>query len=114
MSEDALKPCPFCGGEAERLDIDGGSCVSCKQCLACSNLEFGFKENFIGNWNRREAPDEITRLRAEAQRLTEALRYYENPEIYKPHPHGPAFDRRDLSYVARAALKALGEPDDQH
>lgn len=25
-------------------------------------------------------------------------------EVYKPHPHGPAFDDRDLSFVARAAL----------
>lgn len=41
---------------------------------------------------------------AELDRLREALEFYANPEIYKPHPHGPAFDRRDLSYHARAAL----------
>lgn len=57
MSEE-LKPCPLCGGEAERVDIDegenvGGSCISCKRCLASSNVEFEFKENFISNWNRR-------------------------------------------------------------
>lgn len=36
--------------------------------------------------------------------LEEALRFYANPVIYQPHPHGPAFDRRDVSYVAVAAL----------
>lgn len=56
--EEELKPCPFCGGKAEILDIDdgenaGGSCVSCTQCLASSNVEFEFKENFVSNWNRR-------------------------------------------------------------
>jgi hypothetical protein len=38
--------------------------------------------------------------------LRKALEWYANPEIYKPHPHGPAFDRRDLSYHAIAALSA--------
>ena len=56
--------------------------------------------------------DEIERLTAENERLNEALRFYADPEIYKPHPHGPAFERRDLSFVARAAL-AEGGPDDR-
>lgn len=59
MSGEKLLPCPFCGGEAKRIDIEeegenfGGSCISCKRCLASSNLEFGRKENFVSNWNRR-------------------------------------------------------------
>ena len=67
---DELKPCPFCGGLAEIVDIDegenaGGSCVCCTTCLASSKVEFGFKENFISNWNRRVqtlAPDAVARL----------------------------------------------------
>ena len=55
-----LLPCPFCGGEAERIDFDegenaGGSCISCKECNASGNVEFGYKENFVSNWNRRVA-----------------------------------------------------------
>jgi hypothetical protein len=46
----------------------------------------------------------IRALIAERDRLRKSLEFYANPEIYKPHPHGPAFDRRDLSYHARAAL----------
>lgn len=58
MSSDLLLPCPFCGGDAERIDIEdgnnaGGSFVHCTNCDASGNVEFGFKENFISNWNRR-------------------------------------------------------------
>ena len=38
-------------------------------------------------------------------KLEEGLAFYANPEIYKPHPHGPAFERRDLSDHARALLQ---------
>ena len=49
--------------------------------------------------------DDLTAMKARVAALEAALRYYANPEIYKPHPHGPAFDRRDLSATAIAALK---------
>ena len=39
----------------------------------------------------------------------EALEFYADPAIYKPHPHGLAFERRDLSFHARATLKEIGE-----
>ena len=49
-----LKPCPFCGGEAEIIHLDdddnaGGSCVCCTKCQASGNVEFGRKENFVEN-----------------------------------------------------------------
>ncbi len=58
MSEIELLNCPFCGGKAKRIDIEdgenaGGSCICCTVCNASGNLEFGFKENFVDNWNRR-------------------------------------------------------------
>ena len=53
-----LLSCPFCGGMPASVDIDegenaGGSCVECTECGASSNLDFGRKENFRSNWNRR-------------------------------------------------------------
>ncbi len=56
-----LLPCPFCGGKAKRIDIEdgenaGGSCIACSECNASGNVEFGFKENFVSNWNRRSTP----------------------------------------------------------
>lgn len=50
-------------------------------------------------------------LESENERLRNKLEWYANPEIYKPHPHGPAFDNRDLSWNARAAL--TGEASDE-
>ena len=40
------------------------------------------------------------------EKLADALRFYANPDIYKAHPHGSAFERRDLSYTAREAIAA--------
>ncbi len=57
---DGLLPCPFCGDTAERIDFgigsgdnEGGSCVACTGCGSSGPVEFGFKENFLSNWNRR-------------------------------------------------------------
>lgn len=60
-----LKPCPFCGEPAERVDIEqgenaGGSCIVCTRCQASGNVEFGYKENFISNWNRRHEAEHLT------------------------------------------------------
>lgn len=60
MSE--LKPCPFCGGEADVLefyDVEpddvnfGGSCICCRQCGANSPVHFDRKENLYASWNDR-------------------------------------------------------------
>jgi len=57
---------------------------------------------------KREEDDLVAAL-AKVAELRTALEFYANPEIYKPHPHGPAFDRRDVSYRARAALASTEE-----
>ena len=83
--DEGVLPCPFCGGPAEIVEIDkgenaGGSCVCCTRCFASGNVEFGFKENFISNWNHRVqtlAPDAVAQL-VEAARA--ALNYLENTE----------------------------------
>jgi hypothetical protein len=47
----------------------------------------------------------IDKLKAHIKKLEAALKFYANPDVYKPHPHGLAFDNRDISYVAIAALR---------
>jgi hypothetical protein len=51
-----------------------------------------------------EAADEIIRLTARVAELEEALGWYADPARYEPHPLNENWARRDLSYVARAAL----------
>lgn len=75
--DDKLKPCPFCGGVAQRVDIPadehdpnaGGSYIACQFCLASSSIAFGDKSSLVDNWNTR-ADD--ARICAEAR--AEALR----------------------------------------
>lgn len=57
-----LKPCPFCGGEAETICIDSGSVcgdewrVQCHDCGSKSGT-YGYIEHAIEAWNTR---DEMT------------------------------------------------------
>lgn len=80
---DALLPCPFCGGEAQRDTLgpdefgnEGGDVIECSTCGASSHVEFGRKEGLVSAWNRRT--DTTLRARAEAaeadaERLAGAL-----------------------------------------
>lgn len=93
---ETLKPCPFCGGKAEIIHIDegenaGGSCVCCTQCLASSNVEFEFKENFVSNWNHRSD--------AKVAELVSAL-----------EPFAAFYEKRHARYVRRGGSFS-GFPD---
>jgi Lar family restriction alleviation protein len=56
-----LLPCPFCGAEAERHDIEaredvdnaGAGYIECGGCGACTQLHFDRKENLVSSWNTR-------------------------------------------------------------
>lgn len=55
-----LLPCPFCGGEAKRLELEdgvnfGGSVIACCKCDACTRVYFGEKEGLVQSWNTRSA-----------------------------------------------------------
>jgi len=64
MIEQELKPCPFCGGKAERFTLTeedepmnaGGDVITCTKCQASSHVEFGRKENLVSHWNTRFCP----------------------------------------------------------
>ena len=73
----ALKACPFCGGAAERVDIEatfddltghfqeenaGGSFIHCLRCEASTAIMFDRKENLIGAWNDRVSIFRISTL----------------------------------------------------
>ena len=48
----ALKPCPFCGGEAEIEQYSAWHFASCKNCYSMSRCS-PTKEGAAENWNRR-------------------------------------------------------------
>lgn len=59
-----LVSCPFCGGDAREVDIDGtdetvenagGSLIECTRCFASSAVHFDRKENLVSSWNERAA-----------------------------------------------------------
>lgn len=62
--------------------------------------------NEVGHYVNDAVVGHIFYLETQLSEAKKALGWYANPEIYKPHPHGVAFDNRDVSYVARAALEA--------
>lgn len=51
--DENLKPCPFCGGEAEIDNFAGVECVVCKNCRVIMLAESN-KEAMVQAWNRRE------------------------------------------------------------
>ena len=58
MDKQELKPCPFCGGEAELVDTGYWSSVICKQCRTTSNAfvhsaKYCSADKATEAWNRR-------------------------------------------------------------
>ena len=53
-AEIALKPCPFCGGEAEVRWYDGFPSASCTKCGCNTGMNInGSEREAIAAWNRR-------------------------------------------------------------
>lgn len=56
--DDSLKPCPFCGGQAEMGENDdGANFIECKKCGGSTNLQYSLKDDgrpqLIERWNSR-------------------------------------------------------------
>src|SRR5690606_30711087 len=84
-----LEPCPFCGGEAERITIGedepanaGGDVIVCTRCEASSHVEFGRKENLVSCWNTRTAAQPQREAVLEAALLQCSSRFSAYAELH--------------------------------
>lgn len=108
-----LKPCPFCGGEAERTTLEeeglnfGGDVITCKRCFASSHVEFGFKENLSFHWNTRTDLSQALI----AAKLHEAAEVFQGLARSEQEINNP-FDAEMFYYVA-SKLRALIPTDAQ-
>ena len=58
MSEIKLKPCPFCGGEADTNLMFGRVGVTCTKCGANIRMEHAvIVDKAIEAWNRRDGAE---------------------------------------------------------
>jgi len=116
-AEMVLLPCPFCGGDAERIDVPdeddvdggvnaGGSCIQCKRCSASTGLHFDRKENLIAAWNERAALTAAPKA-TEAPGLREAAQATLNGAMKY---NGSYLIPVSLLYRLRAALSATPQP----
>lgn len=91
MNKENLKPCPFCGGEAEILkehllgeDYYAGRCRS---CAATSTFEFT-KEEATADWNRRvcvkQNAEKLDANSVASNQLNTKLTYADIKKMVKP------------------------------
>lgn len=58
-----LKPCPFCGGEADVIEhrfylLDSSYGLCCKECKAETYQFYESEEKAIESWNRRAGEED--------------------------------------------------------
>ena len=63
MNNVVLKPCPFCGGEADVIEhlfhgLDSLYGLQCKKCKAKTYLFYESEEKAIEAWNRRTGEED--------------------------------------------------------
>lgn len=114
-AHDDLLPCPFCGADAERIDVPvedeenaGGSCIQCTRCIASTALHFDRKEHLYSSWNERVVETEtgltldgkaIALFRAWADRIPDYAEAFEAWEGMSMADQGE-WRRRVIEYEA--------------
>lgn len=119
MAEEGQKllPCPFCGGEAERVDVPaeadyddgaGGSFIQCRRCVASTGLHYEFKENLVSSWNDRAKPLPAVERTIANEALRRAAEVAEAEKLTGvPPPNWDASDWAIAEGTVRATAKSI-------
>ncbi len=84
MSDEGLKPCPFCGGKAELTEWHGGNeyshgwWVICEECGVYADFHTSEKRVAIKAWNERSEPADMIHISPKLKKA--ALEWMENGE----------------------------------
>lgn len=92
---EALKPCPFCGGEAEIDPRFGAVSVDCKSCFSGAGPH-DTEAEAIAAWNTRQAADQLERYREALERISRGN--YDGLEVTH-------MSRAACRYIARQSLE---------
>ncbi len=121
ISKEELKPCPFCGGEAEYMNYGPeGQMIRCSEC--CAILDKDTKEQAIAAWNLRAAPETVSlegvetylkarreELVATVKRRSNGKRMFWSPSINKIGDEGVLIDKllSDLRHLVAPVQPSL-------
>jgi hypothetical protein len=96
MSDQELKPCPFCGGRASVINAMWEYWVICRNCR-CTTEGPPAKGTAIYSWNTRADSEEIATLKKDLEaKRWESLRWQQQYESEK--------DGHELCHALRLAL----------
>jgi len=115
MTKTELKPCPFCGGEAEIIGEDEMYQVICMECDGSIDRFFDTPEEAAKDWNTRtpaenELTGKIGKLESENKRLREALEAIKDEiEQYRVSYNLNLFDidSKSAAFILETAQDAL-------
>lgn len=97
-----LKPCPFCGGEAELVEL-GIKVWSprCTQCECKLNQVYRSKQKAVEAWNIRKPMDEIV------DKLEKAAKIYRDKAVIELSTEGHTLDYEHFEGKSKAFLNAI-------
>lgn len=115
MSDYTLKPCPFCGGQADIENIGSGEVedeyfymISCEECgaSACFGDDSETKDGAISKWNRRvkmyvdnSNKEKVKKIKNRNDMKIDNTVYRQGTELYKC-PRCDSYIRANQNYCS--------------